>query len=77
VRRDWVLADTRRTDTALVSRTEAAITVTNEMTLLVVLKEGFSHLPGDPLGRLIADHRDPDEPSSRLSKNHQPVKQLE
>jgi hypothetical protein len=65
-----MIVDTHRTNAPLVGRTEDAIPVTNEMTRLLP-REGFSDFPGDPLDRRIAGHRDPDQPSSRVSKNHQ------
>jgi len=72
-----MIADTHSTHAASVRRPERTVAVTDQMTRRFAPGKGLGHLACDPLGGRIGGHGDPDQPPSRVAKNHQTIEQLE
>src|SRR5271170_3568027 len=61
----------------VVSWTESAVAVANQVPRRFVPGKGVRHLTCNPLGRRVARHAKANQSSSRVPKNDQAVEQLE
>jgi len=74
---NWMVADAHRMDAPEVRRPERTVAVAEQMPWRFIPGKGFGHLVRNPLAGRISGHGDPDQPPSRMAKNHQTIEQLE